>query len=476
MSVTFEAIPSGIRRPGIYSEFNLAMAGVGLPPRNDKIVLLAQRTSDGSKAALETYKVFSAAEVAAGSGSGSIAHFAATAMYEANPYIDVTVIGIDDASSGVAATGTITIGGPATGNGIAAINVGNETVSVSYENEDTATDVATKLKDMLNIKVLPVTATSAEGVITLTARNKGTCGNYIRLGAETTGNGITAAVTSAMASGDGDPDYSAEDGVLDALFAGDFTVYVSALTDKTNLQALRDHLDQISNGVEMRPAVGVFGYTDLVGDMASVETLCGEDLNAWRMSCAYLPNSKSSPWEIAGAYAAVLVSEDHPNAVWNDLVLAGINAPDVSGRLSAMMQEELLNNGVTPLRVVPGEQVAIVRAITTHITNSQGIPDAVRLDLSKPRALDYVRSACRNRVSLKFVRIRKTEENRQLLIDEILDVLYLLEAEEVVRDTEHWKDYLTVEDDTVDDTRWNVKCPAAIVPGLHVLAIRIDLL
>jgi phage tail sheath gpL-like len=477
MTITFDGLPGSIRKPGVYSEFNLRMGRVGLPGVADKIVLIAQMLSAGSYAALTPYKAFSDSDVALGSGSGSIAHLTARAMYEANPYIDLTVIGVADAVGSAAATGTITLTGTATGAGYAWGRIGNVKAQVSYSTGDLAADVASALKDAIAAKanILPATVAVAGTVITATARNKGTCGNYIRLQCGTTGAGITAEAV-AMAGGSGDPEFDAVGGVLEKLYPGDYTLYVSALSDSDNLQALRDHITEVSGGREQRPAIGVFGYNDLVGNLAAVETLCADDLNDWRMSCAYLPKTNSSPWEIAGAYAAALASIAHANANWDDVPLTGIHAPEVADRLSVDIQEELLNSGVTPLHVIPGEKVAIVRAITTYVTDSTGTDDPRLLDLAKPRALDYTRKACNQRVALKFKNVRKTDVRKNLMMDEILDVLGLLEEEEVVRDVEKWKDYILIEDDPVEEGRWNVRIPAPIVPGLHVIAQRFDLL
>lgn len=478
MTINFDGLPGSIRKPGVFSEFNFKAGTVGLPGVSNEIILIAQRMVGGVQPALVPYRAFSDADVALGSGAGSIAHIVAKAMFESNPYVSLSVIGVDDADGASAATGTITLAGDVTGAGYVYAIIGNTRVQVSYSKDDTLANIATALKDAISAKshLLPVTVTSNQGVLTFTANNKGSCGNYIRLrcGASSDG-GISAAVVP-MSGGTGDPDYGAIGGVLEKLFAGDYSIYCSTLSDTDNLQGLRDHIADLSGGREQRPAIGVFGYNDLVGNQAAVVKLCAEDLNDWRISCAYLPGTNSAPWEVAGAYAAALASIAHPNPNYDDAVLKGIHAPDVPDRLSVMVQEELLANGVTPLHVIPGEKVAIVRAITTYVADSSGMEDPRLLDLSKPRALDYTRKACNQRIALKFKNTRKTDVRKELMIDEILDVLTLLEQEEVVKDVEKWKDYILIEDDPVEEGRWNVRIPAPIVPGLHVIAQRFDLL
>jgi phage tail sheath gpL-like len=160
----------------------------------------------------------------------------------------------------------------------------------------------------------------------------------------------------------------------------------------------------------------------------------------------------------------------------NNEILGGIAAPSASETLNRLTIEDLLSNGVTPLTVIPGGYVAIVRAITTYTQNASGIPDPNRLDISTPRTLDYVRSACVQRISNSYPRAKKTAAVKKAIRLDLLDVLIQCEKLELVEGVADLIDYLVVEDDLQDPTRVNARIPAPIVRGLHVLAERIDLL
>ncbi|HEY4721419.1 MAG TPA: phage tail sheath C-terminal domain-containing protein, partial [Anaerolineae bacterium] len=151
-------------------------------------------------------------------------------------------------------------------------------------------------------------------------------------------------------------------------------------------------------------------------------------------------------------------------------------APALADRLSRIEQENALNNGVTPLEVGPGEKVQIVRAITTYTLDAQSIPDISLLDLTTIRTLDYVRKACRERISLRFPREKLSERTAPKVRDQLLDVLYKLEELEIVEQVDANKDGLIVERDSQDPNRLNAKIPTDVVNGLHVFAGRIDLL
>lgn len=429
-------------------------------------------------AALTPKRIYSDSEAALYAGAGSFAHLMVQAAFSANNQAHVTLVTVDDDNAAVKASGSFAFSGTATSAGTWTGYIGNVRIAVAITNTQAAATIATNVAAAINAKkhLLPVTADVNSGTVTVRAKNGGTQGNQIPVeSASLTATGISCVVTG-MASGATDPDLGATSGVLDTVLPGDYTIYVSGLNDADNLGDLKDHLDVISGPLEKRPAIGVFGYTDKTGLISAVKTLCGPTLNHWRLTCGYLPKTRSLPCEVAGAYAAVLASVSDPAGLFNDLPLTGINPPTESDRLTRAQQEDLLDYGVTPLYVIPGEKVAVVRAITTYITNAQGVADPTRLDISVPRSLDYVGKACRSRISIRFPRPKKTAAFKKNLKSELLGVLYETEGLEITENTDTWKDYLIVEDDSQDTTRVNARVPADIVEGAHVLAMRIDLL
>ncbi|MCD2496578.1 hypothetical protein LRN48_14720, partial [Staphylococcus aureus] len=74
----------------------------------------------------------------------------------------------------------------------------------------------------------------------------------------------------------------------------------------------------------------------------------------------------------------------------------------------------------------------IVRAISTYTRDPQGVDDVALLDITTIRTLDYVRKACRERISLRFPREKLSERTPDKVRSELLDVLYKLEELEIV--------------------------------------------
>lgn len=467
-NISFDNIPSSIRKPGKYFEFNTKLAVRTLPGNLQKVLIVGQRIAAGSVAANIVKDIFSDAEAAAYFGNGSQLHLMCRAAIKANPYLALQAIAMDDAGAGVLASGTVTLTGPATGAGVLTVKVAGKLVQVAIAATDTATAIAAALVAQIALQPdLPVTASAAVGVVTLTAKNKGTQGNNIKLEAATTATGTTAAVV-AMAAGATDPTLAT---ALAAVYGAGHNIIISAWNDSTNLTALRTHLDSVSGPLEQRGAIGVYGHT---GTLANATTLAA-GINSGRISA---PNFKvpEQPCELAAAYGAVVASEEDPARPLNLLQLTGITAPALADRLSRTEQENALYNGVTPLEVGPGEKVQIVRAITTYTLDAQSIPDISLLDLTTIRTLDYVRKACRERISLRFPREKLSERTAPKVRSELLDVLYKLEELEIVEQVETNKDGLIVERDSQDPNRLNAKIPTDVVNGLHVFAGRIDLL
>ncbi|MDB5802266.1 MAG: Mu tail sheath family protein [Rhodocyclales bacterium] len=468
LNISFDSLPSSIRRPGKYFEFNTKLAVRTLASNLQRVLIVGQRIAAGSVPALTIKDVFSDAEAANYFGAGSIAHLMVRAAITANPYIALQVIAMDDAGAGVVATGTHTTTGTATGSGVSTVNVGDMQVAVAVATGDTPTVQAAALKAQFDKQTdLPVTATVAAGVLTVTAKNKGTLGNGIKISATNTAPGSTVAVV-AMASGASDPTIAT---ALATVLAGGHNIIISAWNDSTNLTALRTHLDFVSGPREKRRAIAAYGH---VGTLSQATTLAGT-INSGRMTCGNLPGAYENVFELAASYGAVIASEEDPARPLNTLPLTGISAPPLANRLSGTEIENALANGVTPLTVGSGDKVQIERAVSTYTVDANGTPDISLLDLTTIRSMDYGAKAYETRIALRFPREKKTKRNKARVLEELLDVSYKLEELEIIENVAANAPGHLVEDDLQDPSRLDCKVPFDVVNGMHVVAGRLDL-
>lgn len=468
-NISFENIPSSIRKPGKYFEFNTKLAVRTLATNPQTVLLVAQKTADGTATENVPVQVFDSDTAGKLFGRGSQAARMVRSAMRAYGYVDLSVLPVADASAGIAASGSLKLTGTATAQGVIALTIAGEEVAIAAAAEDTAESLATALAAGVNeTSELPVTAEAATGTVTLTAKNKGTLGNGIALAYSNTIPGITPTLTK-MTGGQQDPDI--ED-ALTSVFAADYTIYCVPWAAQTPLTALREHLDNISGPMEQRGAIGVYAST---GTLSEATTLAGQ-LNSGRITGALLPGTVTDAAEVAAAYAAVIASEEDPARPLNTLELTGVVVPPVESRLGRTEHEACLKNGVTPLEAGPGDTVQIVRAISTYTVNAEGVTDVSLLDITTIRTLDYVRKAIRERISLRFPREKLSTRTPPKVRSEILDVLRGLEGLEIVEEVDANADGVVVERDSQDANRLNAKIPTDVVNGLHVFAGRIDLL
>lgn len=468
-NVSFDTIPSGMRKPGQYVEYNTRLAIRNLPTNEQTVIIVSQRLTAGTTPALTPLDIFSADQAATAFGAGSLAHRASVAAIKANPYVSLTVITVDDAAAGQPAKGTVEFVGTATADGAFALFIGSDRVDVSTYLGDTAAMIGARLVDAIAQRTdLPIMATLTDAKVSVTAKNKGEMGNAIVLDQLNQSTGITATVTN-MAGGLNDPDISP---ALDAVFGATYNIYVSSWNSQTALTKLRDHLKTISNAIEKRSAIGFAGTA---ATLATGTTLAGS-LNAERVSIAWYRGSVRLPAEIAAGYGAVVAGETDPARPLNTLVITGLDVVPVTMRSSRTEQEKALHNGLTPLEVGPGDTVQIVRSITTYTKNSVGVDDPALLDLTTIRTLDYFRKAVVQRIALRFPRDKLSVRTPPKVRSEILDVAYKCEELEILENVDANKAMLVVERDLQDANQCNAAIPADVVNGLHIFAGRIDLI
>lgn len=468
-NISFDGIPSSIRKPGAYFEFNTTLAVNSLPANVQPTLIIAQRIAAGTVAALVPTRVYSTADAATYFGRGSLAHRMVMAALRANPYMDLTVCALDD-GAGAAAAGTVTFATVPTGSGVATLYIGNDRVEIAVASGATVDALATALAAAVNnLSDLPVTAAAALGVVTLTAKNKGLVANQIDVeGSITAGIATTMAVVT-LAAGTIDPSVQT---ALDKVYASQYSLVITPYNDATSLAALRGHLDAVSGPIEQRPGVGYFAVDTALATAITLTT----GLNSGRLVGALLRGSRSPSYEIAAAFAAVRASESDPARPLNYLALKGIAAPSEPQRLTRQEQESALANGVTPLQVGPGQQVQIVRMITTYVENIAGVPDISLLDVTTIDTLDYTRRSVRERLLLRFPRAKLSAKTPARVRTEVLDILNRLERLEILENVAANRSGVIIERDEQDPNRLNIRIPADVVNGLHVIAGRIDLI
>jgi phage tail sheath gpL-like len=277
-----------------------------------------------------------------------------------------------------------------------------------------------------------------------------------------------------MANGAADPDI---DDALSVVYGTRYHIICTPYNNQEALSSLRTHLESVSNAIEKRGAIGIYATA---GALASATTLAGE-INDGRVMGAYLryttaTNRKAASYELAAAVSSVRAWEEDPGLSIKLRELVGIPVPNIADRLSRTEQETCLYAGVAPLEVISGEKVAVVRDISTYTVNSLGVSDATLLDITTIMALDYVRQSMIESDTSRFARVKKSKRVKDAVNTNHIAVAEALEKAEIVQNVSEYLKEFYWEDDEEDVTRVNFNIPASIIPNLHILAQRIQLI
>jgi phage tail sheath gpL-like len=441
-------------------------------PTAQEVLLVGQMVAAATVAASTPTALLREDDGALYFGAGSMLDVACRAAFVANPFVKLNAVGVTDA--GVKATGTVTFVGNAGVSTVYRLRIAGVEYAIDVIAGDTPTIMAAATAAKINAdKACPVTAVAAIGVVTLTADNGGTIGNGIRLfgafdapvaqvvttatvsGASLTGGTGTASLTNALASATGKR-YHKIAILLDDTTAGG----AAKLHTDTEGDAEHSHGEQ---------------YVQVMNGTLSAATTLAGTLNAYRGVLAAINGSETWSVAICAAFAAAWSREEVATRPLNGMVLNGVLPPPIATRWSRTETRGLLDNGVTPLYVVPGEQVTIMRAVVTGVKNAAGDFDYSMLDVTKIQGFDFFRDNIKLMFDTNYARSRWADSDPDGLLPtdvatpekvtiDLIDVARDMEALGIVQNVEAVKDQFLVEK---NGTHCEFSVPAIIVDGMH---------
>ncbi len=414
-------------------------------------------------------------DASAAFGAGSMLDIACRAAFRANPFVLLHGVGI--AEAGTKATATLTFAVTATGNTIHRLRAGG----VEIATEIATYDQITAIGDNLVLAVaaqhaltpLPFTIASVNGVATLTARNGGTHMNtYALRSAFDTASGTTATLSGALmgsvVSGSGSASATA---ALAACTGRRYHLIADLLSDTTSGAAMETHTDTESDGEHGHGEI----YVQAINSTQSAATTQALALNSSRGVLGAINTSESWSVCICAALASAMSREEVATRPYNGMELEGILAPPVEKRWTRTETRTMINNGVTPLYVKPGEDVAIMRAVSMGVKNSSGSYDYSCLDITKYQAFDHIRDAITLMFETNYERARWADSDPDGLLPpdvatpekvtvDLIDVARDCEADGICSNVTALEDEFFVEK---VGTNCRFSVPAAIVDGMH---------
>lgn len=492
------AIPTTLRVPFVYVEFDSSRAFQGPNILKYQTLIIGERLAAGTKAANEIVKVTSADQAATYWGAGSVIHRMFISWFANNKTVEVYGQGVDEAS-GAQATVALVIAGSATADGTIYLYVAGKQIQVAVSSGETPTVAGDAMAAAVNADTsLPVTAANVTGTVTFTAKNKGVCGNDIDIrvnynDGEELPAGETVTVGGSgwqglLTGGSGSPT-----AVATAIAAwGDewWNVIVTDINDSTNIALFEAELSDRFGPIRMIDGVL---FTSVRATLADLETY-GNARNSPHV--VVMENgglngigSPNTSWEKASATAGRVAAESEadPARPFQTLELVGILAPVVTERFTLAERNGLLFDGIATSSVDSAGKVRIERTITTYQTNAAGAADVAYLDANTLFTLMYLRYDFRTTILTKFPRAKLADDGVQVAPGQVVMTPSVGRAESVaifrnweslglVENIDQFKRDLVVQRNSSDVNRMDWILPPDLINQLRVNGATIQFL
>ena len=492
MPISFSQIPANLKIPLYWVEVDPSMAGlpvIGLPA----LLVGTMISPEGSATPNIPIAIGSQAQADAAFGQGSELSRMFIAYFANNFANMVYGLPVTPPSGAVAATGEITITTPPTEAGTIALYIGGENVPVDIAPSDTATEIAAAIVDAINLQPdLPVTATSAAGVVTLTCLWAGINGNdisvttnyYGTIGGEVTPPGLvmTLPATGMLTGGSGVPNFA---NAIAALGEQNFEYVAIPYTDSESLMAWETEYGFTD--------VGRWGWMrQLYGHLFTARRDTYTNLITWgetrnngvTSAMAIEPQSPSPVYEWAAAYASqaqrALIND--PARPLQTLPFNGIKLAPLNNRFNTLELQGLATSGIATQKAGSSGLPMISRETTTYQLNLYGMPDdAYELVTTLATLARLIRNQ-KAQITTKFPRCKLAEDGTRFGPGQVIVTPSIVKGELIaeyqtdmynglVQDADDFATNLLVEIDDTDPNRLNVLYPPDLIGQLRVFAV-----
>jgi phage tail sheath gpL-like len=484
-SISFDQIPYNWKRKGVYAEIRPRYDRRGLYDYPTKVLIVGQMAAGATAAALVKKPITRDTEAPAYFGAGSPLAQMVAAFRTVNRVSELWAVGVADAAGAVAAVRTITVTGAPTDSGTLALYIGGKRLAVGVSSVDTVATIATAIATAVNEETsLLFTAAAAAGVVTLTAKAKGTCGSAVDLRLnynddETTPAGIAVAVGQTTA-GATDPSVQ---GVFDAVINEWITDFAVQWSDAANM-ALVDA--EMRRRYDAMAKLDAHAYVGLSATYATATTW-SSTRNSPFVSAIAAKAAPNAPWEWAAVMAAIAARHltDDPARQLGSLVLAGLKAPKTEDCYTETEQNLLLNKGLSTFDRLDDGSVVVNRVVTTYQRTSAGVDDEAWLDIMVPKTMSRIRYDWNTYVSSLYPRAKLVADaspaakaldtNNSVVTPRKMLGTWMARAKKYldavwIQDIAHTRENSLFEIDGSDDNRLSGRQPVKIAGNMIVLA------
>lgn len=486
MTVSMNTIPSDLRVPLFYAEMDNSAANTA---QTSAPSLLIGHANTGAQIATNQLVFMPSADYAIRmAGAGSQLARMVDAYRKTDPFGELWVIAVPDPAAGTAATFTLTVTGTALAAGVVTLYIGNRRIQAAVSAGDTVAVIATSIASAITADGLtPFTAAAAAGVVTLTARHKGTWANdtpitlnyYGFSGGEVLPSGVNVAIATG-AAGTGAPTLT---GTIAAMGDESFDYIGHPFNDTASINTISQEMNDTSGRWSWLRQIYGHVYTAKIATVSDLITV-GDMFNDPHLTLAgYEKTVQCCADELAAsrtARAAVFLRID-PARPTQTGELVGMLPPPNGKRFIKTEQQSLLTHGIATA-YTEGGVLRIQRDITTYKKNAYGVADNSYLDSETLHTSAYVLRRLKMVITSKYGRHKLANDGTRfgpgqaivtpaVIKGELLATYRQMEREGIVENYDLFKKYLIVERDANNPTRINVLYPPDYVNQLRVFAL-----
>jgi phage tail sheath gpL-like len=484
LSINFNEIPVNLLTPGVYTEVDNSRAISGPVAISHVILIIGQQLAAGSATEGDLDLIFSADQADTLYGIGSQLARMIRAAKNANPWTEMWAIPLDDAGAGVAATKTVTLTGAATEDGALHLLVGGIKVDVAVSDGDSVTTIGDAIDTAVAANSrLSMTSNNVAGVVTFTAKNKGTIGQDIDIShnfyvGETTPAGITVAIADAV-SGATDPTVST---AITTMGDNRFDYVIMPYTDTTNIAAMETEMSR-----RWGPLVQKYSWCANVkkGTQSDLTTY-GNSRNSQFVSTIGNYKSPTTSEEFAAIYGSIIgfYANIAPARPFQTLSLPGVIPPKEEDRFTQSQRNIILSDGIATY-VSVGGVVLVERAVTTYQLNAASAPDPSFRDSNTIFTLAQYREQVVIRITNRYPRHSLADDTEEVspgsfvvrpkdIKSELISLHQELAALNWVEGIDQFVDEIVVVRNGSDVNRVDVQLPPDLVNQLRTTAVQVQ--
>ncbi len=486
MSISFNQIPNGLRVPFVAAEFDSSRASQGPSTLDLKALIIGQKMAAGEGVANSLERITSADDARRIGGAGSMLHRQAIAWFASNTSTELWLGILDDPGAGVAASGTITVTGPATAAGTIALYMSSKRIQVGVADAATPTEIAASIAAAINADTdLAVTALAAAAVVTVTVKNAGLAGNgydmrdNYRDGARLPdGVGLAyVAIAGGTAATDLAPLIATMGDTWYHILSHPYTDAPSLTTIETEMASRFGPLRMI-DGVAITSASGTFAELAAIGAARNSQHSVIA-VQPGKLPVTHAPEFAAEVAAVVAAYAP----QDFARPL-QTLPMRHAVQPAEADLFNFSEHDQLLKSGIATTKDSAGGVVRLERLITTYQTNSSGADDTSYLDITTLLTLMYLRYSFRTRMMLKYGRHKLADDDANIGVGQAvitpkagrgeavgwftdMELLGLLEGKD------QFKRDLVVERNASDPNRLDFLLPPDLINQLLVTGVQI---